>query len=139
VSTFDLELPDGRILRDIPEGTTKAQILEKLAKNPSPEMPSAEQSPFAPLQEAARVAGTRFYEGATALPRLLATLSEPLEGIKKKFIPGYADAVAGVEQAIGSADKTIKGVLAPETRGGQALGRIGGATGRGNAQSWHAH
>ena len=95
-------------LVEFPDGMSDEQITAAIQKNLPKEVPTKlEEVKGGPLGEAARVAGTSLYEGATALPRLLATLSEPLEGIKKKFIPGYADVVAGAEQAIGSADKTI--------------------------------
>lgn len=116
-------------LVEFPDGMSDEQIAAAIQKNlPKEVSPKLEETKGGALGEAARIGGTSLYEGATTLPRLLATLSEPLEGIKKKFIPGYADVVAGSAQAIGSADKTIKEFLTPETRGGQALGRIGGAT-----------
>ncbi|MEN6537227.1 MAG: hypothetical protein ABFD89_26480 [Bryobacteraceae bacterium] len=117
MKTFDLELPDGRIIEGIPEGTTKEQILAKLGGSAPKEVN--------PLVEAGKVLGSSVYGGLTAIPRAVMAGGDWLESkiptpdALKLPIPGYG--------AMAEADQTIREGLRPETEGGQTAARIGEA------------
>lgn len=121
MSTFDLQLPDGRVIQGIPEGTTKAEIAAKLGIPPDQQQPASE--PPSALGEAARVAGTSLYGGVTAIPRMV------MEGgnwLEEQFpTPDWTKLPIPGGQQIAEADKAIRRAVKPQTETGQALGRIG--------------
>lgn len=116
MATFDLELPDGRVVKDIPEGTTKAEIAAKLGI--SADGPST-------LGETAKVVGKSLYGGLTSLPRLVMEGGDWLESAMptpswlKIPIPGY--------ESLAGADRAVRKVVEPETGTGKVLGNIGEA------------
>lgn len=120
MSTFDLELPDGRVLRGIPEGTTKAEIQAKLGSAAPKESPSVN-----PLVEGAKVLGSALYGGVTSIPRMV---KEGGDWLEERFpTPSWSKIPIPGADAIGEADTAIRGALQPETAGGKVASRIGEA------------
>ena len=88
-----IEVP-GMGVVEFPDGMSDEQIAGAIKQN----MQGQSQPPASPslgpmdiFKEGGRIAATSLYEGATAIPRLLGTLSEPGEKLKRRFIPGYAE------------------------------------------------
>ena len=121
-----------------PAGMTDEQIsaaiqqgIQDKSLQPSPyETAPASPSlgPMDTLKEGGRIAATSLYEGATAIPRLIGTLSGPVEQLKRRFIPGYGEMAGQGGAAIEGLDKSVKEAIEPHTPGGRFAGRVGGAT-----------
>jgi hypothetical protein len=102
---MDVELPDGKIVRGVPDGTTKAQLTEKLAKNGI----SFSSLPAAPAEEkvgAGRTLMDQTLQGATF---------------------GWSDEVSDALGALGARAYTGYKNTAPEFMGGEP-GKYAGDT-----------
>ena len=127
--TFNVELPDGRVLEGVPAGTTKAEIAAKLGLK--------EESKFA---EVGRVADKSIRGGLLSLPELASMMVSGAEGAGKGLAglfgakPGPdQDALMQVANPV-SALKNLPGMLKsvtggeiaqPQTTAGKYLGEIG--------------
>lgn len=68
MDTFNVELPDGRVLEGVPVGTTRAQIEAKLGKIQEAPAPA---KPISPAAEFGKVADKTLRGGALALPGMI--------------------------------------------------------------------
>lgn len=71
---MDVQLPDGRILKGVPEGTTRAQIMERLALTSA----TAEAPKNTMLQNIGNVAGRTLRAGVTGLATPATMIADPL-------------------------------------------------------------
>lgn len=90
---MDVRLPDGTIIRNVPEGTTKAQIMAKLGRSPEPQAPAL--NPAAANPEVSTPLGTiqgetsTGFNPAAALIKAGDTMDSINKGIQAlKFGPG---------------------------------------------------
>lgn len=119
---FDVELPDGRVLKDIPDGTTKAQIVAKLGSNPD----IAENGLPAWLDEASRVADKAVRGGVMAIPNLIRHGGNYLESI----MPTPDSTKITIPESVVKAYDELTTPRQPKTEAGKYLGAVGeGAVG----------
>lgn len=111
-----IEVPGhGRV--EFPDGMSDAQIVAAIQANSKP-------SPN-PLAEGAKVVGSALYGGLTAIPRFVMEAGDYLESkfptpdALKIPIPGY--------EWIAAADRGVRDLLKPESKGAQVAARIGEA------------
>jgi hypothetical protein len=156
---MDVRLPDGTVLQNVPEGTTKAQLTEKLRNNgydvskleaaPQPQATQAPQQPQqAPLTDRlgrqAGLTGRYLIEGAA---NTVGLVSDPIIGAINGMTGGNnvtasqvgtmaADAMGlpspenSAERVIGEGSKMLVGT-GGLIKGGQALANSGNAVTRG--------
>lgn len=90
---MDVRLPDGTIIRNVPEGTTKAQIMAKLGRSPEPQAPAL--NPAAANPEVSTPLGTIQGETSTGFnpAAMLIKAGDTMDSINKgiqslRFGPG---------------------------------------------------
>lgn len=136
---MDVRLPDGRILKGVPEGTTKAQLAEKLKRNGF-EVPDDWLKPAAPVEDPASFGGaggfnpmlSRLGGGAMAAGEALGMTPE---NTANPVANAFGPAETALQLATGSAATPIAGLagmgqgvwnsLAPESlQGPSAADRV---------------
>jgi hypothetical protein len=97
---MDVELPDGTVIEDVPEGTTKAQLMAKLkaggydVSKLMPSKPADESGKFRFASPETEKAGLGLIEQATEAA--VKYLGEPAEAAAAKYAPtAYANRVLG--------------------------------------------
>lgn len=126
---MDVQLPDGTVIRDVPEGTTKAQIAEKLKANgraipaewlaanpPEPKQPEAVESIGRGIMELPRQAGLTVragVKGALALPGMAADAAAGLYNTGADLVAGKGNGFRFVPTST-SVDNLLSAVGLPE-------------------------
>lgn len=106
---MDVRLPDGRILKNVPEGTTKAQIAAKLglSETPSPKQDPSMTERF--MKESVLPAGE------AALSLLTGAVATPISGLAGIVSGGNTDVMSGIQDAMTYEPKTERGKNALDT------------------------
>lgn len=125
---MDVRLPDGTVIRNVPDGTTKADLVAKLQRN-GMSVPQEWMAPQKPVQQeswsdAPNAVGTGFWRGATRLLGLpvdtatnvlelgKAAIGAPYTAITGKPAPEFLQPIEDRSNIIGSGDNLLRAVRA---------------------------
>jgi hypothetical protein len=120
---MDVRLPDGTIIQNVPDGTTKAQLAEKLKANgydvSKLEEPSQDAQPQAPLTDRlvrqAGLTGRHLIEGAAGAVGLV---SDPIATVMNKTLGTNAGSAASIGRSVAD----VIGLPAPENSTERVVG-----------------
>lgn len=117
---MDVRLPDGRVVQGVPEGTTKAQLMQKLGMAQPEQVSVPQPQQRTPMQEIGRqvgLTGRYLLEGGLSLPNLVA---DPIAlGINK--ITGRNQPLPSQQL---SEDLTRAGLPSPQGTGEEIVGAM---------------
>jgi hypothetical protein len=109
---MDVKLPDGTVIKDVPDGTTKADLVAKLQRN-GMTVPAEWLAPAVPVAPMPREAPTTRQELQSSLPgRILQGARDPFDGLAQ-LLP---HALSGITSLGGLANNPVSDFLAREAQ-----------------------
>lgn len=113
----DVRLPDGTIVKNVPEGTTKAQLMQKLGREYVEPEAQVEPTSFPTIYEGRRTLSGLLESGANIGTGALAAIPAGLHGIAAGLLPGGKsgkEAVEGTLDALTYQPRTEAGRVVSE-------------------------